>query len=273
MPVGVKLAEGSKRAMAGQAVRLLEIPADAGKGFGLFDTLHGFASGDALARHLKAAVERHAGHAGRAFVAALTANASQACEWAQQARNGYVAAWTPAGADGQVQRAAGRFALLAAAGELAIAMGILPWPAGEAERGIRRCFQDWLAQRGGIGSAEERDGLRQVRLFLEQHGASRFEAAWQHAVTIGDAPPVPSAERTINRAGFRRVDQNGRWTWYVLPEVCKGFDPTMVAKALAERRWLVKGEGTKLQRKIAVPGQGKPRLYEIAPAFLEGEDD
>jgi putative DNA primase/helicase len=45
-------------------------------------------------------------------------------------------------ADGQVQRVAQRFALVAAAGELGIALGVLPWPRDEANRALARSFED-----------------------------------------------------------------------------------------------------------------------------------
>jgi hypothetical protein len=84
----------------------------------------------------------------------------------------------PAQADGQVVRVAARFALVAAAGELATALGILPWPAGEASVASSRCFNDWLVARGDKGPEEISAGIRQVRSFLEMHGSSRFEEAW-----------------------------------------------------------------------------------------------
>ena len=60
-----KLQEQGKRARAGQEVRVVEIPADAGKGFGIFESLHGFADGDSFARHLKKSSEDNKGHATR----------------------------------------------------------------------------------------------------------------------------------------------------------------------------------------------------------------
>ena len=44
--------DAGKKAKAGQTVRLVDIPADAGQGFGIFDTLHGFTSGAALSKIL-----------------------------------------------------------------------------------------------------------------------------------------------------------------------------------------------------------------------------
>ena len=60
-----KIAETGKRARAGQSVRVIDIPADAGKGLGIFDTLHDFTSGGALADHL-----RHSGEATQATLPA-----------------------------------------------------------------------------------------------------------------------------------------------------------------------------------------------------------
>jgi putative DNA primase/helicase len=81
-----------------------------------------------------------------------------------------------------------------------------------------RCWRDWLAEQGGAGPAEVREALPQVRLFLEQHGESRFSLAWD----------VENERPVSNRAGFRRAADAGA-TYYVLGEVfrrevCKGFD-------------------------------------------------
>jgi putative DNA primase/helicase len=122
-------------------------------------------------------------------------------------------------AAGQVSRVAHRFALIAAAGELATTWGIVPWAAGTASKTVAACFRSWLEHRGGTGPAEVREGLAQIRLFLEQYGTSRFEAAWE-----------ADADRVLNRAGFRKREERSRdaktgrtvygpWEWYVLPEV------------------------------------------------------
>ena len=50
----------------------------------------------------------------------------------------WLTATLPPQADGQVGRVAARFALVAAAGELATALEILPWPAGEASTASTR---------------------------------------------------------------------------------------------------------------------------------------
>jgi hypothetical protein len=53
-------------------------------------------------------------------------------------------------------------------------------------------------------------------------------------------------------------------------EVCKGSDHRLLARAMAERGWLERGEGKNLARKVRVPGAGELRLYVIPAAFLAG---
>ena len=85
--------------------------------------------------------------------------------------------------------------------------------------------------------------------------------------------------RTINRAGFRRLEDEGTgetWEYYVLPEawhseVCAGFDAANIAKAMIARKWMTPGEGKHLARHVRVPGVDKIRLYCITSKFLAGD--
>ena len=60
-----------KRVYAGEETRLADIPADTGR-HGAFEALHGYTSGEAFARALKAATQRNHGTAAREFVRRLT---------------------------------------------------------------------------------------------------------------------------------------------------------------------------------------------------------
>jgi uncharacterized protein (DUF927 family) len=275
MGLAAKMQEAGRRARAGQEVRVVEIPADAGVGHGLFENLHGFASGDGLARHLRLAAERHKGHAARTFLTEIAADPEGTAKAVAAARDAWTTANVPAGADGQVSRVGRRFGLIAAAGELATALGILPWPEGEAERAAARCFAEWLRARGGNGPAELRDGIAQVRAFLEAHGSSRFEPAWikeDHRPDTG-AQMEDTLRRTINRAGFRRDDVADRWEYFVLPEawrseLCRGFDAKAIADAMAEKGWLRRADDGRLTHKPWVPRFGTPRVYIVTADFL-----
>jgi uncharacterized protein (DUF927 family) len=190
-----KLAEGGHTARAGQQVRLLDIPADAGNGFGAFD--HGGAHNDAkvLADTIKSAARTCYGTAGPEFVRRLIDNGDAGNpDQINSSINAFRQRFAPKGADGQVLRACDRFGLVAAAGELAREYGIAPWKEGEALEAAGRSFEDWFDGRGGVEAGEVQAAISQVRLFIEQHGDSRFE-------------PLNSTDRhASNRAGWRRGD-------------------------------------------------------------------
>ncbi|MBC7907619.1 MAG: DUF927 domain-containing protein [Rhodospirillaceae bacterium] len=259
-----KIGETGKKAKAGQSVRLIEIPADAGAGHKMFDTLHSFDGGDALARHLRTATERHRGHAGRLLLEQITADLPALADALSAEKAEWLAHHLPAGADGQVSRVASRFALAAAAGQLATDIGICPWPEGEAARAAAVCFRAWLDRRGGVGAAETEAGLSQVRAFIEAHGVSRFQPIGSETDT-----------RILHRAGFRRLGDGGRWEYLVLPEtwkgeVCKGQDARAIAKDLIARKLLLPGGDGKASRTEYIPGVGRSRVYLLTADILEG---
>lgn len=262
--------EAGRRAKAGQEVRLVDVPADLENGLGIFDELHDMPSADVLVRTLRDATMRFYGTPIRAFLSALTAdlagNRDGLLRGLQEQRRAFVERHVPAGAAGQVLSVAGRFALVAAAGELATRYGVTGWKMGDAEWGVGLCFRAWLDRRGGAGMREEETGIAQVRAFIEQHGSSRFEI-W------GAAPE----QRIVSRAGFRRPDENGAWEYYVMPEawrqeVCNAHDPSQIARALAKRDLLVPGSDEKSARSVKVPGYKRMRLYHLRSAII-GEPD
>jgi putative DNA primase/helicase len=280
-----KVAEdGTRRkTTAGQQVRVVDIPADAGAGMGMFENLHGFPSGKALSVHLCSTVKRQHGTAGRAFLAAIVPQIDEIRKDAPIMMQNFCNEFVPAGADGQVMRVAQRFALVAVAGELAQAFGILPWEPGEAVKAAGKCFKDWLRERGGIGDAETTGGIEQVRAFLQADGMARFIPAWEQeeqekgskqSPHMSQRAPIP--QRDV--AGFRRKTNNG-WEFFIATtawkEVCAGFNPTMLAKTLRDRGWLLPDtDGKHIQKSVSVPGHGQGRYYQITAQFLgDGDHD
>ncbi len=255
------IAEAGGRARAGQEVRVIDIPADPGAGFGLFEQLPTGMAPGAFADALKDAAAKHHGHAGPTFVSRLVAEHGTARDALRSARNAIAAMLAPADATGQVRRVAQRFALIGAAGELATESGLTGWPEGEAERAATACFQAWLAARGTPGAAEPMAMIAQVRRFLEAHGDSRF-TPWD-----GDSTDRP----TINRAGFRKHTADGL-EYFVLPgafkaELCSGYDHRAVARVLVEAGALLpEGDGG-TTRKERLPGMGNVRCFRILPAI------
>lgn len=254
-----KMREAGLRVRAGQDVRLVEIPADAGAGFGLFERLHEFADGATFSRHLRDATARFYGVASREFLARLAAERDQTASVIEQGRRQWVREHCPPGADGQVERVADRFGLVAAAGELASYLRILPWDEGEAAHAAAACFTAWLAVRGSIGPAELAAGIAQVRSFIMQHGPTRF------ARTADDL--------VRDRAGFlhhkgQEVDEYQINPEVWRDEVCRGYDAHAIAEALAETDDLVRDSNGKLQAARRVEGMPQARYYVLRAAIL-----
>ncbi|MBS0194407.1 MAG: DUF927 domain-containing protein [Proteobacteria bacterium] len=247
------------RVRAGQEVRVIDLAADAGAGFGLFERVPEGLTAGGFADRLKAAAGRHHGHALGVFIEKLTEDVQRARDILRKLRAAIAATLAPADAAGQVRRVADRFALIGAAGELATSYGLTGWVTGEAECAVTACFRAWLAGRGTVGNAEVAAMLAQVRAFLELHGESRF--------TDWGAPD--SGTRTVNRAGFRKQTDAGP-LFYVEREVfrrelCAGFDPQAVAHVLAVAGALRKDKDGASTRGERLPDGRNVRVFVIGP--------
>jgi putative DNA primase/helicase len=262
-----RMREVGQRARAGQETRLVDIPADAGGGLGIFEKLHEFCDGDRLARHLRDATGRLYGVPIQDFLIRAASDVDALADAVRAGRRRWIESNCPKGADGQVVRVAARFALVAAAGELATTMGLLPWPDGEAQRSATSCFRAWLGARGGIGAAEIAASIEQVRAFIEAHGTSRFGRCGEPDHTV------------VNRVGFRRDDGEGKTDYLVLPEswrneLCAGYDARAVAHALLEKGHLAPDQNDdKLQSRHRLPGLGTQRVYHLRSSILDGAGD
>jgi putative DNA primase/helicase len=258
-----------KRLAAGQQVRIVDIAADAGAGMGMFENLHGFASPEVMARHLRAATLENYGVAARHYLAAIVPVIDELRKQIAPIMKAFSEQYVPAGADGQIERVAQRFALVAVGGELAQQHGILPWPAGEAIAAAGKCFNDWLAARGGHDAAEARDGIEQVRSFLLANGMARFIPAWEHDADGRPEGRIPPRDV----AGYRQKVGDG-WDFFVTTsawkeEVCRGLDSRRLAATLAQRGYMDAPDATRRAKPIRVPGHGQLRLYHIVCGFLE----
>ncbi len=262
LPVDAKLTEDrGRKPRAGQLVRMLDIPADRGLGFGVFDFAGPDGDAALLAKRCKLAAASAYGTAGREFVRRLIACGVTGDDVRSMVAD-FAATEVPAGADGQIDRAAERLGVVAAAGELATKYGVTGWMPGEARKAAASALAQWIKGRDGLEPAEVRQAIKAVRHFIEAHGDARFD--------LDD----PDARPVHNRAGWRKGAGNEQ-RWLILPEVwkaevCAGLDPTSVAKVLAEpkRGMLIKGnDGYSKVEKIA----GTPkRVYVVTPRIFDG---
>ena len=117
VPFETKMSEGKGKARAGQLLRLLDIPADRGLGFGVFDNGGSQDDAGALSRAIKGSASAAYGTAGPEFVRRIIAK-SVTGDDVRALVSDFVKAECPAGADGQVERVAHRLGLVAVAGSL-----------------------------------------------------------------------------------------------------------------------------------------------------------
>jgi putative DNA primase/helicase len=265
------MAEGGKQAKAGQEIRCVDIPADAGEGLGLFETIHGFESPAKFADALKLNTQEHHGFALVPFIEAVINNKDELIPKVREYIDNFIEFCVPKGASGQISRVATRFALVAAAGEFASAMGITGWAELEAEKAAITCFNAWLGNRDHFGNQEELRTISQIRGYLQTYGDSRFVTARYTSVKLESLDT-----RTLSRRdGYKIVDgENNITAFYILPDaftndVCSGLNINTTIKYLAEKEYLKKDSEGKNQQAKRLPGlTGQARIYHVDASIL-----
>jgi uncharacterized protein (DUF927 family) len=254
---------GGERVRAGMEVRMLDIPSDANKGMGVFENIHGAASARAFADSLQVLSETYYGSPADALLSKITAHGEldRAAAFIRQHQEQFVMQYVPAGAHGQVIRAASRLGAVAGVGEYCISIGILPWEIGHAIWGVSECFLAWLDARGNGSASEEIRALAQVMEVLEQRGESGF-------TLIQDGIENNVGQRTVNRLGFKEILGDDSTIYYVLPEmfktvICSGFDSKVVIRVLKEKEYLQVDSAGKSSISKKMPGMGMQRVYAI----------
>lgn len=265
------MAEANLKPAAGMEMRFLAMPAcwhsteEDRKHFGIYENLQVYASGADFSDKLLQRCPKYHGTALPAFLEKLCEPSTRVgiAEWLLQQREKFALRNLKESFSGQAKRAADKFAIVGAAGELASHWGITGWPEGEAMRAADECFAQWLAFRGGEHNREEQKILDQIRHHFETYGESRY-TRWE----TEDARIDEHAARTMERYGFRRTKEtrdalHGDTTenfFYVYPAafrgvVCKGIDYKRAANLLIARGAL-QHEKTKLTGKARLPGSG-----------------
>jgi uncharacterized protein (DUF927 family) len=245
---------------------MADIPADAGAGLGLFENLHDSPNADTFSRRLKDATSKVYGSAARAFLETFVQDRDGALDIVREVQHRFGADLDAKRAGGEVTRVARRFGHVAGAGELAIRYGIAPWSPGEALSAAARCFLDWQAARGTYARHDDKQAISRVRNFLQLHGSSRFPL-------LNDIGNLQGTDHAINRAGFRRESDAGGCEWLILNEVytlevCKGFDPKLVSKALNDRGYLKRDKNGRNSVPTKLPGLGTVRVYVIGSEVM-----
>ena len=222
---------------AGQAARLPSIRAAAQ--YGIYDTLHGFEDGALLSEHIAQSAEKYHGTAGRLFIQQLLDDLEQAKQHATERMAAFMA--TIPELSGQARRVAKRFAIAAAALELAAPVTGLPVGVGMA--GVKKCFDEWL-EANGAGKHEDRRIIEQAEDFIAQHALGTRFMEWSDKSTNKD------------HAGYRKQEGEKLELWVIrrvfANEIAQSFDEAKVCRVLADNGLLKynhKNRGYQHQRK------------------------
>jgi putative DNA primase/helicase len=247
------LAESNKQLKAGQEMRFINIPAKSAEGgYGIFESLHGFADIPDFAKHLQRNAEKHYGAVSIKFIEKVL-EASDIRESYDYDYGRVKATRLPLNASEQDKRVFERFMFVGFAGELATKYGLTGWNSGESYEAAVKCFNDWLRIKGGVGNFEDKRLMDQTRAFFDLHGCSRFF----------DLDSFQE-QKINNMAGYKRVLPE-KTVFYVFTstfknEICKGFARDQAIEILKKNGILTFGDKNECYQQKATP-HGNKRVY------------
>jgi putative DNA primase/helicase len=254
----------------GQGVRIIDVPTVSGQ-FGLFTDLHGAKTGSVFSDNLRSAAAKYYGHAGPLFVKLLIdklrgLTLSTKLEEMMPDFGDDLNAQ-----EGRVARA---FALVALAGELAIAWGILPWQEKDGRIAAVELFDQW--QRSQLRSDKGKEYaqmLTVVRDFIEVRGADFSDAEWTPQYDpisgrlVNPEPVIHERAGDWKEIGGKRIYL---FNTAGLKRASSGFEHRKVAEVLDQAGALIEKTPGRRTKKLWIPQLKESfDFYWIDPEKLE----
>lgn len=229
------LRRGSIELDAGLLLRFAHLPSDAGKGYGVFDCINYGTAPQDIGNRINELASQHYGHAGIKWLEYLTKDKDTVMQNAQALLDSFIQQYGQT-KNGQANRVLRRFALVAAAGELATQAGITGWKQGRAFEAVAQCFTTWLSNLGNGENVEETKILEHIKAFFESNGTSRFEDLTVIRHTDGEV----IRPRINNRVGYYDSDSRHYLVSTIMfkKEMCIGINEANAKKVLKENGWL-----------------------------------
>lgn len=249
------LRRGNIELDAGLLLRFAHIPSDAGKGYGVFDCINYGTVPQDIGNRVNELASQHYGHAGIKWLEYLTKDKDAVMQKAQVLLDSFIEQHSHV-KNGQASRVLRRFALVAAAGELATLAGITGWQQGRAFEAIAQCFNAWLDSLGSGENMEETKILEHIKAFFESNGTSRFEDLTVTRQADGEV----IRQRIHNRVGY--YDPNEK-VYLVSPtmfkrEICIGMNEANVKKVLIKHGWIKEFSEGEKKLYVKRPGNNLP---------------
>jgi hypothetical protein len=245
-------------------VRFPDIPADAGRGYGAFEDIHGFANAADFAKELRVRACTYFGAASEHYLARLSADRRDRRAWLvsglQLAMQRY-RAMGPAGSAVDA-RITDLFAVVYAAAILARHYGILPWSRRDIAWAVRTCEHSHheFASRSTVSF----DPVAAVRAYISANLA-RFRQVPDPSITKQDFDSSP---------GFIQVDDHGVTEYLIsrarMDREIAHFNSLRVARALHAANLLIVS-GKRLISKAPIRSSakdGREYVYRIREIIL-----
>ena len=258
------MAQAGQKTNAGIEVRVAHIDADAGKGLKTFDSLVLADTGAGQADKIKELSQAYYGVAGIAWLEHITSDKAATTATARQLVSDFMSNYSDLAP--QAHRVAKRFAIVAAAGEMATLAGITGWQAGQATTAVMACLDNWLDNYGRDGEHEQRQIIEHIKAFIEQHGSSRFQPCHTHMHQDFET-------KITNRAGYHNYDTGEYYfSTSTFDEVCSPFNKSKVLQVLDEAGLLNVTESDRRTCRVSLPfKKNRTRVYAIKNEILSCE--
>jgi putative DNA primase/helicase len=258
------MAQAGQKTNAGIEVRIAHIDADAGKGLKTFDSLVLAKTGAAQADKIKELSYSYYGSAGIAWLEHITNDKAATTATARALVSDFMSQYSDLAP--QAHRVAKRFAIVAAAGEMATSADITGWQAGQATAAVRVCLDNWLDNYGRDGEHEQRQIIEHIKAFIEQHGSSRFQPC--HSSAYQDFAP-----KINDRVGYHNYDTDEYYfTTSIFDKVCSPFNKSKVLQVLDDAKLLNVTEHDRKTCKVSLPfKKDRTRVYAVKSDILNYE--
>ncbi|WP_300475033.1 DUF927 domain-containing protein [uncultured Psychrobacter sp.] len=258
------MAQAGQKTNAGIEVRVAHIDADAGKGLKTFDSLVLADTGAAQADKIKELSQAYYGVAGIVWLEHITSDKAATTATARALVSDFMSQYSDLAP--QAHRVAKRFAIVAAAGEMATSADITGWQAGQATTAVRVCLDNWLDNYGRDGEHEQRQIIEHIKAFIEQFGSSRFQPC--HSSAYQDFAP-----KINDRVGYHNYDTDEYYfTTSIFDKVCSPFNKSKVLQVLDDAKLLNVTEHDRKTCKVSLPfKKDRTRVYAVKSDILNYE--
>jgi putative DNA primase/helicase len=167
----------------------------------------------------------------------------------------FLKAVLPQNASGVVPRAALRFALVAAAGEIATGLKLTGWKKGEAFRAAKKCFASWMEHHKTFDPVAM--AVDRVQRFISENSA-KFEV-------VGGGVRLNGS-----KFGYQKKDK-----FLILPNVfrdyvCAGTNAEAVADALEHAGYLNTSGPNRKKKQERIQGQ-LGYFYSVPSSIMKAE--